>query len=186
MQKELKIFLKNLKQYGLEKNIPNISEEVGKFLNFIVKISKAKTGLEIGCANGYSTIWLAEAFAKNGGKLTSIDFSVPSLKQAKANLKKVGFDKIVDFKFGDGLEIIPLLDQKFDFVFLDAQKGNYHLFWDLIKTKIHAESVVIVDDVLKFSDKTAKFSEQIKKEAEFDFQILPLDEDDGIMVIRQR
>ncbi len=186
MREELKNFLKELKQYGIEKNIPNVSETVGKFLNFIVKISKAKTGVEIGCANGYSTIWLAEAFVHNEGKLTSIDFSAPSLKQARENITKLGFEDIVEFKFGDGIKILTQLDQKFDFVFLDAQKGNYHLFWDLIKTKIHNGSIVIVDDVLKFPEKTQKFMEQMKKEKEFDYQILPLDQDDGVMVIKKR
>jgi len=185
MTENLKLFLKALKQYGLAKNIPNISGKVGNFLNCIIKISKAKTGLEIGCANGYSTIWLAEAFERNEGKLTSIDFSVPSIKQAQENIKKTGLNEVVEFKCGDALKIIPQLKQKFDFIFLDAQKGNYHLFWNLIKTKIHAESIVIADDVIKFPEKTAKFMEQIKKEAEFYNQILPLDEDDGIILIRK-
>lgn len=179
-------FLKELKQYGLENNIPNISEEVGKFLNFLVKISGAKTGLEIGCANGYSTIWLAEAFQKNGGNLISIDFSVPSLKQAKENLEKAELAELVDFRFGDALKIIPQLEQKFDFIFLDAQKGNYHLFWEIIKTKLHAKSIIVVDDVIKFPQKTQLFLEQMQKETEFDSQILPLDADDGIMVITKK
>lgn len=183
MKQEIKTFLVKLKEYGLEKNIPNVSPEVGKFLNLLVKISKSKTALEIGCANGYSTIWLAEALSQNQGKLISIDFSLPSLNQAKKNLEKVELADFVDFKFGDALKILPQLDQKFDFVFLDAQKGNYHLFWELIKTKIHADSVVIVDDVLKFAEKTQKFTEQIQKEEQFNFQILPLDSDDGIMLI---
>jgi predicted O-methyltransferase YrrM len=89
----------------------------------------------------------------------------------------------VNFQFGDGLKVIPKLDQRFDFVFLDAQKGNYHLFWDLIKTKIYTKSVIVVDNVIKFSEKTAKFSEKMKKEEEFSYQILPLNKDDGIMVI---
>lgn len=177
------VFLKELKQYGIKKNIPNISEEVARFLSLMIRISKSKTALEIGCANGYSTIWLAEALRKNGGKLTSIDFSTPSLKQAKENLEKVGLEDVVDFKFGDALKIIPQMEQKFDFIFLDAQKGNYHLFWDLIKPKIHADSIVVVDDVIKFPEKTALFMKQIEKEVEFEFQILPLDEDDGIMII---
>lgn len=180
-----KLFLRALKQHGLEKKIPNISEEVGNFLNLIVKISKSKTALEIGCANGYSTIWLAEALKHNQGNLISIDFSVPALEQAKANLEKVKLDQIVDFRFGDALKIIPQLDTKFDFVFLDAQKGNYHLFWDLIKTKIHQDSIVIVDDVIKFPKKTEAFINQMKQEKSFDYQILPLDEDDGIMVIKK-
>lgn len=176
-------FLKSLKQYGLENKIPNISETVGKFLNFLVRTSSSQTGLEIGCANGYSTIWLAAAFQKNKGKLISLEFSAPSLQEAQANLKKVKLDQFVDFHFGDALKIIPKLDQKFDFVFIDAQKAHYHLFWDLIKTKLHSKSIVVVDDVIKFPQKTATFIKQINEEKNFDYQILPLDEDDGIMVI---
>lgn len=176
-------YLKQLKQYGLENNIPNISETVGKFLNFLIKTSGSKTGLEIGCANGYSTIWLAEAFQQNQGQLTSIDFSTPSLAQAKANLKETKLDSYVDFHFGDALQIIPTLNQKFDFIFLDAQKANYHLFWEIIKTKIHSKSIIVVDDVIKFPTKTETFTEVIKQEKDFSYQILPLDHDDGIMII---
>lgn len=180
---DFKLFLNNLKNYGIANNIPNISPEVGQFLNFLVKFSGSQNGLEIGCANGYSTIWLAEAFSKNKGKLTSLDFSAPSLSEAKQNLEKIGLTENVDFKFGDALKIIPQLDQKFDFIFLDAEKGKYHLFWELIKTKIHNKSIVVVDDVIKFAEKTKAFTKQIQQEKDFDYQILPLDEDDGIMLI---
>lgn len=175
--------MEKLKKHGLANKIPNISPEVGRFLNFLVKFSGSQNGLEIGCANGYSTIWLAEALAKNKGKLISLDFSAPSINEAKQNLEKIGLAETVDFKFGDALKIIPQLDQKFDFIFLDAEKGKYHLFWELIKTKIHAQSIIAVDDVIKFAEKTKAFTEKIQQEKDFDYQILPLDEDDGIMLI---
>ena len=176
-------FLRELKQHCIKNNIPNVSEEVGKFLNFMIKISDSKTGLEIGCANGYSTIWLAEAFQYNCGKLISIDFSTPSLEEAKKNLKKVSLNNVVDFQFGNALHVMPKLNQKFDFVFLDAQKGKYLEFWEQIKTVIHEKSIIIVDDVIKFPEKTKGFLLQIKKEKTFNYQILPLDTDDGIMII---
>ena len=122
MDKKLINYLKKLKQYGLNKNIPNISETEGRFLNMLVKISKSKNVLEIGCANGYSTIWFADAVSANGGKIISIDFSKPSFEAAKNNLAKTNFSKIVHFYFGNALDIIPTIrnPKKFDFVFIDG------------------------------------------------------------------
>ena len=119
MNQELLGFLKELKQYGIENDIPNVTERGGRFLNMLVKMTGAKQILEIGCANGYSTIWLADAVKQNGGKIYAIDHSKPTFESAKKNLVKVGLSDTVDFYFGNALEVIESIinPDLFDFVF---------------------------------------------------------------------
>jgi predicted O-methyltransferase YrrM len=185
MKNDLIDLLKRLKSYGVAKNIPNVSESAGQFLNMLVKITKAKNILEIGCANGYSTIWLAEAVAENNGRIISIDFSKPSFEAAKRNITEAGFSDIVDFHFGDALEIIPTIKnpEKFDLVFVDGEKRSYSDFWNTIKNRLNNRAVIIFDDVIAFPYKTADFMKKMKNVIGFDQVILPIDKDDGVLIL---
>ena len=186
MNKKTLNFLKNLKAYGLQNNIPNITERNGRFLNMLIKISGAKRVLEIGCANGYSTIWLADAVKHNGGKIISVDFSKPTFESAKENLEKAGLSDYVEFKFGNALEVVPKIKspKKFDFIFVDGQKRQYWDFWKAICGRLSDKAIVVFDDVLSFPHKTQDFMNKIKKVKGFDQVILPIDGDDGILVMR--
>jgi len=84
---EEKQFLKALKQEGERENIPNISEKNASFLRKILFIKKAKNILEIGTANGYSTLQFAFEVKKFNGKIITIDFSPKSYEKAQENFK---------------------------------------------------------------------------------------------------
>jgi predicted O-methyltransferase YrrM len=185
MNDNLTNLLKRLKSYGIAKNIPNVSESEGRFLNMLVKMAKAKNILEIGCANGYSTIWLAEAAAQNHGEIITIDFSRPSFEVAKTNIAEAGFSETVDFHFGDALDIIRTIKnpEKFDLIFIDGEKRSYLAFWDAIKNRLNHGAVVVFDDILAFPDKTAEFTEKIKNMVGFDWMILPIDGNDGVLLL---
>ena len=185
MDKKLITFLKKLKAYGLENDIPNITERNGRFLNILIKISGSKKVLEIGSANGYSTIWLADTVKQNKGKITSIDFSKPTFESAKENLEKVGLSDVVEHRFGDAVEVIPVIESPklFDFVFVDGQKRQYWDFWLAIKGRLSKKAIVVFDDVLSFPHKTKEFMEKIKKVKGFEQVVLPIDGDDGVLLL---
>jgi predicted O-methyltransferase YrrM len=151
----------------------------------LVKITKAKNILEIGCANGYSTIWLAEAAEENKGKITAIDFCKPIFESAKINISEAGFSDIVDLHFGDALDMIPAIKKpkKFDMVFVDGEKRSYPDFWNAIQGRLSDNAVIVFDDIIAFPDKTAKFMEKIKNVIGFDQVILPIDKNDGILLL---
>lgn len=185
MKKELLKFLRELKQYGIENNIPNVTERGGRFLNMLVKMTGAKQILEIGCANGYSTIWIADAVKENGGRIHAIDHSKPTFESAKENLVKIGLSDTVDFHFGNALEIIPTITNPdlFDFVFVDGEKRSYWDFWNAIRGRLSQNAVVVFDDVLLFPEKTEPFMEKIKDVIGFDQVVLPIDGDDGVLLL---
>ena len=188
MKKEILTYLKNLKAYGIKENIPNVTETVGQFLNMMIKIKKPKSLLEIGCANGYSTIWLAEAVKEVGGHFISIDFSRPSMADAKKNLEAVDLSDYVDFHFDNALKLIPKLPEtlSFDFVFVDGQKASYLDFWKLVEPRLSPKALVIFDDMIAFPEKTAPFSRYLQTLKGYDQLLLPIDEGDGILLLMKQ
>lgn len=188
MEKYLIDFLKELKQYGTVNDIPNVTERGGRFLNMLVKIRGAKKILEVGCANGYSTIWLADAAHFTKGKVYSFDFSHPSLDAAKENLGEIGLKKEVEFHFGDFLKTFGKLKApvRFDFVFVDGEKRSYWNFWEKIKERLEPNALVVFDDVLSFPEKTDEFMKKIVKEEGFDRLVLPVDRNDGVLLLYKK
>ncbi len=185
-----KLFLKKLnilKQHGIENKIPNISYEIGMFLNMIIKNKNIKNVLEIGTANGYSTIWMAEALKATGGMITTFEISIPSYKEAQENFKKFKLNKYIDSIFEDFLKEDKILKnkniKKFDLIFIDGQKNKTLDFFNKAKKLLKDGGIIIVDDVIKFKNKMSEFYKYIEKQNKFYYIILPIDIDDGIMMI---
>lgn len=132
----------------------NISEETGKFLAFLVKITNSKNILEIGTSNGYSATWLI----KNADSLTTIEQRDDWYKEAKENLKGLNI-KIIK---GNALEIIPKLKDKFDLVFIDAKKREYLQYFNLIKPLLKQNAIIIADNTTSHKEKLKDFLEEIK------------------------
>lgn len=183
MKSELKAFLKQLRQYGKENDIPNVTDTVGQFLNLLIQAQRPQNILEIGCANGYSTLWMAEAGEKVGAKIHTVDHSAPTFAEAQENIEKAGFSHCVEFHFGDAREVIPNWPEsrRFDFIFVDGQKASYLDFWNLVKFRLNPGASLIFDDMLAFPEKTKSFSEAIKGLDGFEQVLLPIDPDDGIL-----
>lgn len=188
MKNDLKTYLKKLRKYGVANEIPNVTDEVGKFLNLLIQVKKPKEILEIGCANGYSTIWMAEAAEKVAARIHTIDHSALTFAEAQRNLREVGLSKVVEFCFGDALKVISQMDEglRFDFVFVDGEKASYLTFWKAIQGRLRPGAVIIFDDMMAFPAKTKDFHEYIETLKGIDQLLIPIDQNDGIlMVIKQ-
>ncbi len=185
MTKEFLEKLNTLKQYGIENDIPNISVTSGTFLNMLIKNKKIKNILEIGTANGYSTIWMAEALQETHGRITTFEVSIPSRKQALDNFKDFKISKYVNSIFGDFLKYDGKL-KKFDFIFIDGQKKKTLDFFNKAKKFLKKDGIIIIDDVVKFKEKMSEFYEYIENQDEFYYVVLPIDIDDGIMMITRK
>lgn len=178
-------FLQALKAQGIRRAIPNVSESTARMICFFIKMKKAKTVLEIGSANGYSTIWLGDAVESTDGKVTSLELSEPAYKEALANISEAGLSNTIELQLCNALDFLKDHTIQYDVIFLDARKGQYHIFWELIKPLMHADTLVIVDDVIKFKHKTHFFDEAMEKETDFDSYVIPVDGDDGVMLIQR-
>lgn len=176
-------FLADLRAHGLANTIPNISDKNAQFLRDMIHIGGVKNLLEIGTANGYSTIHLALALRENGGKMTSIDYSLPSYNEAVENIKAVEMDDIATLIFGNALVELPKLPvASFDMIFIDGQKKRTIDFFQLSYPLLRDGGFFVIDDVIKFSVKMSSFYEFLAEE-KIAHTILKIDEDDGVMLI---
>jgi predicted O-methyltransferase YrrM len=118
----VKAFLEAKKGTWRDMNVP---ESDGKLLYDLVVKNKYRDILEIGTSTGHSTIWLAWASSKNGGKVTTLEIDERRHKEALGHLEEAGLADYVDARLGDAHELVPELSGSFDFVFSDADKGWY-------------------------------------------------------------
>jgi len=98
----------------------NIPFADGEELEKLVLQNNSKTILEIGTSTGHSTIWLAKAAAKTGGKVITIEIDKGRFDRAKRNFEDAGVSHLIEMKLGDANLVIPTLNERFDFVFSDA------------------------------------------------------------------
>lgn len=180
---DIESFLLKLRKHGLENTIPNISDENARFLKDMIHIGGVKNLLEIGTANGYSTIHLCMALRGNNGKLTSIDYSLPSYEEAVENIKQTQMDDIATLIFGNALIELPKLPKEsFDMIFIDGQKKRTIDFFKLSYPLLKDGGFFIIDDVIKFQEKMSSFYEFLT-EQHIPHSILQIDADDGVMMI---
>jgi predicted O-methyltransferase YrrM len=165
--REEKELLVKLRAEATAKKIPIIDDAIGFLLEVISLLKRPENILEIGCGIGYSTYFLIKNLVNNSN-YTGIDLNKERLKTAQKFIKmqfnfKINKDKSypdsinrsnqIIFLHGNALKIIPALDQKFDFVFIDAAKYEYpEYIRSLMGGKLSKNAVVIADNIF-YSDK---------------------------------
>jgi predicted O-methyltransferase YrrM len=153
------------------------------FINFLIKISKPKSVLEIGTFVGLFSTFLA----KRNLKVTTIEKFKEFFSIAEKNFKKNNVSKNITSLNGDANNILKKLKKKFDLIFLDGDKGNYLSIFKIIeKNNLNKNSIIIVDDIFFHGDiinkKTIttkgtgvkKFLSYIKKNNKYYKTILPI------------
>lgn len=178
-----KQFLKNLRQYWIDNTVPNISDVNVKFLVDLIKISNTKTMLEIWTANWFSWIYFAQQLEKQSWKLITIDFSPKSHLEALENFKISKLENTIEPILWNALDEIPKLkDDFFDFVFIDWMMRRSKDFLKLCLPKTKSWWIIIIDDVIKFKEKMVWLWEFLE-ENNIEYNVLPIDIDDWIMMI---
>lgn len=144
---ERKDELKELEEFASENIVPIIQKEGGKFLELMVSMHKPKKILELGTAIGYSSMLMYKAL-DGDCSITSIERDEKMIGFAKNNLKKYGLESKIKILEGDCLEHLENLNEKFDFIFMDAGKGHYNHFLPHCLRLLDKEGVLIADNVL--------------------------------------
>lgn len=119
----------------------------GAFLKMISQMIHPKSILEIGTYTGYSAIALASGL-QEGGKLITLEFNEEHETMAKSYFEKAGIESKIEMHLGKAADIIPTLKKSFDLVFIDADKSNYSLYYDLIFDSVPVGGWIIADNVL--------------------------------------
>ncbi len=130
----------------------DVSPLQGKFLQVLVRIVQPQRVLEIGTLGGYSTICMARALPK-GGRIVTLEYEPRHAEVARANLRRARLLNRVDIRVGAALDTLPLLHSSgagpFDFIFIDADKGNnpHYLEWAVKLSR--PGTVIVVDNVVR-------------------------------------
>lgn len=137
--------IKKIKEFADQHYIPILLPETAAFLRQIVLLTQPKKVLEIGTAIGYSGHII---LANSNCKLFTIEKSEESIQIAKAFFKESGFaDRVIIYN-GDSDEIIPMIDGKFDFIFLDGPKSKYVQYYPKLKELLKDDGILLCDNVL--------------------------------------
>lgn len=161
-------FLEENKHQWRDLNVPF---EDGKVLHELIVINGYTSALEVGTSTGHSTIWLAWALSKTGGKLVTIEIDERRQKQAIANLKEVGLSEYVDFRLGDAHQIVKELKGPIDFVFLDADKDWYSQYFKDLDNKIPKRGMFTAHNVLNNISGIREFLEMIQANPKYETKI---------------
>ena len=142
-----------------------IEPEVARLINTFILTLDAKNVLELGTCIGYSGIWMSEALKRTNGFLTTIDYDIALLDEARINFKKAGVSERIKILEGDITEVTKKLPTGyFDIVFQDARKSLYPVMLEECIRLIRTGGIIIADDTLYSRKGTAeKISQPLRE-----------------------
>lgn len=144
-------FLDQLEERAHQDYVPIIRREMQSFLKVLLKMQKPLKILEVGTAVGFSTLLFCE-YAPEKAMVTTIEKYEKRIPVAKENFKKAGRERQIRFLEGDAAEILKGLDEKFDFIFMDAAKGQYIHFLPDVMRLLETGGILVSDNVLQDGD----------------------------------
>jgi predicted O-methyltransferase YrrM len=167
----------------------------GRILATFSRMIRPKCILEIGTYTGYSALCLAEGL-QEGGKLITIDINDELEKRVRNYFSESAYASGIDYRIGNALDIIPQIRESFDLVFIDADKINYHRYFDLVIEQVPKGGFLIADNVLwsgkvllpesEMDEDTLaihQFNEKVRSDKRVETTLFPVR--DGLMVMRR-
>ncbi len=139
--------LEKVKVKALEDHIPIIMDDTLKVIKEILDERKPKRILEIGTAVGYSASQFVR-FSEEKAIVDTIELDEERAKEAIENFKRIGILDNVNLMIGNAVEILPTLNEKYDMIFIDANKGKYPIFLQEAIRLSHKGTVIIADNIL--------------------------------------
>ena len=144
-------FLNELERFAIETNVPIIRPQMQSFLKLLLAIKQPKQILEVGTAIGFSALLMSE-YGPENCRIPTIEKYEKRIPLAKANFKRAGKEDQIVLLEGDAVEILKKLDGPYDFIFMDAAKGQYIHFLPDILDLMPIGGLLISDNVLQDGD----------------------------------
>ena len=144
-------FLNELEQYAIKTNVPVIRPQMQSFLKLLLAMKQPKQILEVGTAIGFSALLMSE-YGPKDCRITTIEKYEKRIPLARENFKKAGKEEQITLLEGDATEILKNLAGPYDFIFMDAAKGQYINFLPDILKLMPVGGVLISDNVLQDGD----------------------------------
>lgn len=184
MDQHLSALLDELHQYGVAHDagrpdrldrLRNLEPETAALLALQVRATCARSVLELGTSNGYSTLWLAAAVREHGGRLTSVELDAGRSAQAAGNLERAGLSDVVELRVGDAADALAhSADAHWDLIFLDAERPAYAGYWPELLRVLRPGGLLAVDNVLSHADEVAALRALVSAEQTVSEALVPV------------
>lgn len=137
-----------IEEEAIRDEVPIIRKETKEWIKTMLLIQKPMRVLEVGTAVGFSAIYMSQ-YLPVGARITTIEKWEPRIDKAKENFKRAEKEDCITLLEGDAADILKELQEPFDFIFMDAAKGQYiHFLPDVIRL-LATGGVLISDNVLQ-------------------------------------
>ena len=141
-------FLNELEMEARRDYVPIIRRETQSLLKVLLQIKRPSRILEVGTATGYSALLMSEA-APEGCRITTIEKYEKRIPEALENFRAAGREDVITLLPGDAADLLPGLSGPFDFIFMDAAKGQYiHFLRDALRL-LKVGGMLVSDNVLQ-------------------------------------
>lgn len=144
-------FLDQIEREAKETNVPIIRTQTQGLIKFLLAVQKPMSILEVGCAIGFSALLMSE-YAPGGCQITTIENYEKRIPIARENFKRAGKEEQITLLVGDAMDILKELTGPYDFIFMDAAKGQYVNFLPDVVRLLAAGGILLSDNVLQDGD----------------------------------
>ncbi len=144
-------FLNEIESEAMKTNVPVVRTQVQSLIKFLLAVQKPASILEVGCAIGFSALLMSE-YAPAGCHITTIEKYEKRIPIARENFRRAGREDAITLLEGDAAELLKGLDGPFDFIFMDAAKGQYIHFLPDVLRLLPKGGMLLSDNVLQDGD----------------------------------
>jgi predicted O-methyltransferase YrrM len=152
-----------------------VAKTTGQFLFALVSPQCDCEVLEIGASRGYSTLWLAAGVRLLGGRVLSLERDPAKADSWRSNIAEAGLDEWAELVEGDAAETLLRIDDVFDVVFLDAEKGDYEQLFQAARPKLEPGALVIADNVVSHAETLGEYVRARQADPTLESVTVPLD-----------
>lgn len=143
--------LEEIEREARERHVPVIRREMQSLLKVLLAVSRPEHILEVGTAVGFSALFMAE-YDPVPSRITTIENHEKRIPAARENFVRAGRDGQITLLEGDAADILPSLSGCYDFVFMDAAKGQYIHFLPEVMRLLAPGGMLVSDNVLQDGD----------------------------------
>ena len=140
-----------IEKEAIRDDVPIIRKESGELLRILLQIKKPEKILEVGAAIGFSSVFMGEN-TDNNTHITTIENYPPRIERAKVNIALAGMEDKITLISGDAAEVLKELSGSWDFIFMDAAKGQYIHFLPDVLRLLAPDGLLFSDNVLQDGD----------------------------------
>ncbi|HJQ16315.1 MAG TPA: class I SAM-dependent methyltransferase [Allosphingosinicella sp.] len=160
-----------------DKYLLAVGEEVARVLHALIVARRAKHILELGTSYGFSTLFLADAARRTGGKVVTMDVAADKQDYARRQLADAKLDGFVDFQAGNALDLLVQAEGPIEFVLLDLWKDLYVPCFEAFRSKLAPNAIVAADNMLYPEIARAdaeRYQAAVRADSDFQSMLLPI------------